>query len=390
MRKPIVRLAFALGGLAVSLAGQTLAQWGPAVDPCCNPCPVQCAPAQCLVPVTQTCYQRVPVTEYREVKQTVQRPVYETEWRDQEITEYRPITETRTASVPTVTYENVTETQTVCRDMGCWQVWNECTPKIAPCAYDPRPTLSGWWNRTSYAVRSAFTPDVVTRRQWMPNVVTAEIPVTRRVARQGVREVAYNVTKMVPTTTTRKVAVNKVRYVAEEISRTVPVTVFREVPTGTAVAWALAPVGSSSATATALQPKPDAGATARGTTIGPRSADARTDKFRREPNAGPTPVEPFQRDAKQPEALRRDPVKPSAPFAPSSYEEAAPEPAAPAAYPGIPEARHSRDGFRPTSKFRASTAPSMVRVVRPSAAAENVASGPQLPGPAVAAADATR
>jgi hypothetical protein len=125
-------------------------------------------------------------------------------------------------------------------------------PKIAPCAYDPRPGFMGWMNRTGYSMRQAFTPAVTARRQYVPNYVTTMIPVTRQVAVQGTQQVSYNVTRMVAKQTTRKVAVNTVRLVSEEVVTKHPVTVYRTVPIGSALAFA--PGGYS---ATASAPRPD-------------------------------------------------------------------------------------------------------------------------------------
>jgi hypothetical protein len=185
----------------------------------------------------QACYQSVPVTEYHEVRQTVQRPVMETKYVDREFTEYQPVTEERVAEVPTVNYVTVTENQTCTRDMGGWQTYCQHHPKMAPCQYDPRPGIVGAWNRAGYRIRSAFTPSVTTHRQYVPNIVAYNVPVTRQVAQYGTRKVAYNVTRMVPTTTTRKVAINTVRYVSEEIVRQQPVTVMRQVPIGSTIAF---------------------------------------------------------------------------------------------------------------------------------------------------------
>src|SRR5688500_424393 len=105
----------------LALGGPASAQWFAGADPCA-----------CAVPVAQTCYQTVPVTEYRQVKQVVQRPVVETEYVEQPITEYRPEVETRTAEIPTVQYQTVTDYQTVQRDCGQWLTSYECRPKVSP------------------------------------------------------------------------------------------------------------------------------------------------------------------------------------------------------------------------------------------------------------------
>lgn len=230
-----------LGALTLFSSAQTAsAQWMPAGNPC--PCPQ---------PVVQPCYRTVPVTEYRQIRQTVTRPVYETKYVDQKVTAYRPITETRTANVPTVTYQNVTECQTRTRDMGYWRTRYEQRRLMSPCQYDPRPNLFGWLNRTGYAIRSTFTPRVVAHREYVPNVVAYNVPITRTVAQHGTRQVTYKVTRMEPYTTTRRVAVNTVRYVSQNVVRRQPVTVWRTVPIGSTVAFAS--VGNH----TALAPNPD-------------------------------------------------------------------------------------------------------------------------------------
>jgi len=257
-----------------------------AANPCMT-CAAPAPPCQQLQPVVQPCYQTVPVTEYRPIKQTVQRPVCDVQYVDREVTAYRPITETKTCDVPTVSWQQVTECQTVQRDMGYWTTQYECRPRVSPCQYDPRPGVAGWWNRTNYSMRSAFTPQVVARRQYVPNVVAQQIPITRQVPQYGTRQVSYNVTRMEPYTTTQKVAVNSVRYVAEEVTQMQPVTVMRTVPIGSTVAWVNVPYGAN-ATATALGPTPDP--------IGSRSADRfderHPDKYKRDANTAPFPSDP--------------------------------------------------------------------------------------------------
>lgn len=212
-------------------------------------------PCGCAQPVVQACYRTVPVTEYREHRQTVHRPVVETNYVEQKVTTYKPVTETRTATVPTVSYENVTECRTVYRDCGYWTTRYERVPKVHPCQYDNRPDVFGWLNRTGFMVRQAMTPSVIARREYVPNVVAYEVPITRRVAHRGTKEVTYNVTRMVPQTTTRKVPVRTVRYVPEEVVTKRPVTVLRRVPIGSSIAYARS--GNDNTPQTALQPEPD-------------------------------------------------------------------------------------------------------------------------------------
>jgi len=238
----------AMGVLTLIVTAQDAsAQYYPGGNPCACAQPVQ--------PVAQLCYRTVPVTEFRAEKQTVQRPETYTEYEDRQFTEYRPVVEQRTADVPTVTYHNVTQCQTVQRDYGRWVTNYVPNRRVGPCAYDNRPGLLGWMNRTGFEMRQAFTPRYRTTRQYVPNVVTTAVPYTRRVAEHGTRKVTYNVTRMEPRTTTRKVAVNKVRYVSREITVQRPVTVMRTVPIGSAIAYA--PFGTPTATALAPTPTPD-------------------------------------------------------------------------------------------------------------------------------------
>ena len=319
----------ALCGAASLISSTAFAQFfpGSSFDPCAparpvavtaaigQQCVMTCQPAP-LVPVAQTCYQTVPVTEYQEVKRTVERPVVETRYVDQEVTAYRPITETRVAEVPTVNYQNVTDYQTVTRDMGQWLTHRECINRPSPCQYDPRPGLFGGLNRFGYSMRSAFTPNYRTRREYIPNYVAQTIPVTRQVAIRGSRQVTYNVTKMEPYKTTRKVAVNSVRMVAEEVTAMQPVTVMKTVPTGTRVTY-VSP--SSIGTRAALGGPTPAGsqnasvAGGRETTVRSRTADAKNgEAFERKTRATSNPpydnnnpqgAQPFRRDG---EAFKKD------------------------------------------------------------------------------------
>lgn len=233
-------------GLAVSCAGSTAFGQGWYNNPCCVQ-PVQTV----QVVQAQPCYQTIPVTEMRQVRQMVQRPVVETAYVDQQVTEYKQVIENKAASIPTVSYQTVTECQTVQRDMGRWVTEYQCRPQMHAWQYDGRPDLLGAINRASYNVRMAFTPQVYSRRVYVPNVVSQAIPVSRQVAVHGTKTVNYQVSRLVPVTTTRKVAVNTVKMVAQEVITQQPVTTMRVVPVGSAMA--LAPGFSASA----LAPTPD-------------------------------------------------------------------------------------------------------------------------------------
>jgi len=237
------------------------------------------------VPVTQQVMQQVAVTEYQQVKQKVKRPVTEVEYIEQPVTTYRPVVETRTRDVPVTTYQDVTECRTVTKNCGYWQTNWYRNPKVTPCEYDPSPGPMGWLNRTAYRVRSAFTPNMVARRQYVPQTVAEQVPVTRRVAMQTVQKQQYQVTRYEPVQSTRKVAVNRIKWVEDEVVAMKPVTVVKNVPV-TRTAWTWAPVGTTmavapSATQLSLAPtadpistakKPDENRTARRTVPEPRDA----------------------------------------------------------------------------------------------------------------------
>jgi hypothetical protein len=232
-----------------------------------------------MQPVMQTVYQQVPVTEYRPEKQMVQRQVMETKYVDREVTAYRPITETRTAEVPTVSYQDVTEYQTVMRNMGYWRTRYEPNCKASPCQYDGRPGLMGWMNRTGYEFVSAFQPAYNVRREYCPQCVAQQVPVTRRVAIQGTRQVAYNVTRMEAYQTTQKVAILEPRMENVEVTVMKPITVVKTMAVGSQITYA--PLGATG-TATALQPRPD--------TIGRGTSPSRTAAGDKLDNANPNRV----------------------------------------------------------------------------------------------------
>ncbi len=237
----------------------------------CNACaPVVqtvCAPA--VQPVMQTVYRQVPVTEFQPHREMARRQVFETKYVDQAVTAYRPVTETKVAEVPTVSYQNVTECQTQYRNAGYWRTRCEPNCKMSPCQYDSRPGMTGWFNRTTYEMMTAFQPQYRTTREYVPQTMAVSVPVTRQVAIQGSRQVSYNVTRMEAYQTTQKVAISVPHW--EEFETTVmkPVTVVKTMAVGTQVAYV--PIGATG-TATALGPSPDPIGTARGTSPS-RSAD---------------------------------------------------------------------------------------------------------------------
>lgn len=198
---------------------------------------------QALQPVVHPVYDTVQVVEYQPVKQKVQRAVTDTKWVDQAVTEMRPVTEQRTVNVPTVDYQNVTEYKKVQKQVGYYATKTEPVNKVPACAYDNSPGFVGWMNRTGHDIRNSFTPNTKVTRTFVPQTMTCTVPCTKKVAVQGMKQVTYNVTSMVPHQTTRKVAVNSVRYVEEEVTAMKAVTVARTVQVGTRVSYA--PVGSN-------------------------------------------------------------------------------------------------------------------------------------------------
>ena len=368
MSRPLSFVISVCGPLALFLTqGTATAQLYRAGNPC-----------QCWQPVAQTCYRTVPVTEYRQVKQIVQRPVVETTYVDQPVTEYRPVTEVRTATIPTVSYDYVTEQQTVQTDAGYWTTQYTPNPKLTPCQYDSRPNIFGWLNRTGYSIRQSFTPKINARRQYVPNVITQTIPVTRRVARHGTRQVTYNVTRMVPHTTTRKVAVNTVRYVSQEVTTTRPVTVMRTVPIGTAVTYAPFSYG---ATATALLPTPDPIGTAASRPVDPsRTADSRYNEERS------VPVERFKReDESNHGAQLGTPV----PVRNSSFQTPVRTPVRSAAKLTAPQANNDNryEGYRRVNDSRSlSKFPSVIRVSRGWKPRRRASNGPRFIQPPISLA----
>ena len=193
-----------------------------------------CTPIQ---PMQATCYQTVPVTTYAQVKQTVEVPQYVTEMEERPITVYRPVTTTREVDVPTVTYQNVVETKTVTRDMGRWVTNYHPVAKCAPCEVDPRPGVLGWMNRTGYSMKTAFVPNYTTSRQYVPNMMTCNVPTVRQVAVQGTKRVSVQETKMVAEVQKQQVAVQKMVMRKQEVTVMRPQTVMQTVPIGTSMAF---------------------------------------------------------------------------------------------------------------------------------------------------------
>ncbi|MEZ6066978.1 MAG: hypothetical protein R3B90_15030 [Planctomycetaceae bacterium] len=178
-----------------------------------------------------------------------------TVFEERPVTAYRQVMETKTVSVPTTQYQQVTECQQRCVNNSRWQTVYQKVPKVTPCQYDPNPTFLGWMNRGVYRARSALTPNYYRTRQYVPNVVAYNVPVTRTVAIPTTRQVTYNVARMEPYQTTQKVAVNKVEMVDTQVVAWEPYTEMQTVAVGTTTTYAYAPIGGTTATA-GLEPTP--------------------------------------------------------------------------------------------------------------------------------------
>ncbi len=278
---------------------QSAAVCAPVVQTVCAP-PVQ--------PVMQTVYKQVPVVEQVAVRQTVKKPIVETAYVDQPVTEYRQVSEVRTVDVPTVTYQDVQECQTVTKNMGYWRTQSVPNLKASPCDYNSMPGFTGWMQRQSVEMRNAFTPNYTTKREYVPQTVVQTVPVTRRVAMQGTKQVSYNVSSMVPYQTTRKVAVATTKWVDEEVTVMKPQTVMKTMAVGTQISYV--PVGSGASTQSAMQPTPDAIGTGLTPTRNAQSLDKLDQANPNKPNGrllnSVEPVTPEQRSKLVPTVLPKN------------------------------------------------------------------------------------
>jgi hypothetical protein len=130
--------------------------------------------------------------------------------------------------------------------------------------------MLGWLNRTGYSFRTAFMPNYTTSRQYVPNMVSCQVPYTRQVAIRGTRRVTINETRMVAEKKMERVPVQQLAYREETVTVMKPQTAYRTVPIGTSMAYGYGGYGyGSTATAfapyiidggstrTALSPEPD-------------------------------------------------------------------------------------------------------------------------------------
>ncbi|MDA1230718.1 MAG: hypothetical protein O2856_08090 [Planctomycetota bacterium] len=238
-----IALSAALGALALQ-SGIARAQFfGGGCAGCGGPSMSMAAPitaASCCTPIPQmqaTCYQTVPVTTYAQVKQTVQVPHLETAMEERQVTVYKPVTTSREVDVATVSYQNVMENKVVNKDMGRWVTNYHPVAKSAPCQIDPRPGALGWMNRTAYSMRTAFVPNYTTSRQYVPSMMTCNVPTVRQVAVQGTKRVTVQETRMVAEVQKQQVAVQKMVMRAQEVTVMQPQTAYRTVPIGTSMAY---------------------------------------------------------------------------------------------------------------------------------------------------------
>jgi hypothetical protein len=257
----LLAAAFTSAAQAQFWGGSCCGQSAPiplAMNPCCNPQPA------CIQAIPRTVYREMPVTAYRQATKTVQCPVQRVEYVEQQVPIMRQVMETKTCDVQSVSYQTVTECKPVCVNRGYWQTTMQPVPKMAPCQYDQRPTLLGELNRLGYYTRMAFTPDFIPRRNYIPQVQMVNVQQNRVVAVPTVRQVSYNVAKLVPDQITQKVAKlvtvmedRQVAYMeAYQTTRTVAVGVdyqYAMVDPVTGAQTALVPNGT---TATAAAPTP--------------------------------------------------------------------------------------------------------------------------------------
>jgi hypothetical protein len=340
----------------------------------CSTCgPVAAAPAaSCtpIQPVYSACYQTVPVTTYKREKRTVEVPEYKTEYENRDVTIYKPVTTQRTVEVPTVSYRTVMENRVINRDMGRWMTNYTPVQKHSPCQVDPRPGMIGWLNRTGYSFRNSFTPNYRTTRQYVPRMVTCNVPVSRQVAVQGTKRVVVNDTKMVAHKTTERVAVRKLvmRTVEQTVLR--PQVAYRTVPIGTSLAYgrtgnmmAYGGFGYPGSTNTALIIEDDASTrTARRPEPDPIGGTRSAEAFPEDPAPTRTGERTFDRNTSESENK----------FQRSSYQSLPPA-EAPAlkrapTFPSDSDIKPSYPTFDSTQRSRSRIAPTVYSSISPPAA----------------------
>ena len=186
----------------------------------------------CMKPVTETVYQDVQKVEYRPYQKTVKVAKVVTDYEDRPMTSYQTVMEPRTVDVTAYMPQQVTEMRPVTLNQSYWQTSCQAVPKYSPCAYDNRPGLLGEMNRMGYAFRNTFTPNYVARREFVPNVVASEVPVTRTIQVPTTRQVTYNVARQVAVQTTQKVAVQRTVWEDQTVTAYEPITTTQRVAVG--------------------------------------------------------------------------------------------------------------------------------------------------------------
>ncbi|WP_437185975.1 hypothetical protein SH668x_003102 [Planctomicrobium sp. SH668] len=261
--------------LAVScgLAGTAEAQLFPWINSCGCSAPVmqptyvqapvmqtvsvaECAPA--MRPVTETVYQDVARVEYRPEQRVQKVAKTVTVMEDRPVTTYQTVNETRTAEVPHTVAQQVTEMQCVTSNQSYWQTQWQQVPKYSPCTYDNRAGLIPELNRMGYAMRNAMTPNYTARREFVPNVVAQQVPVTRTVHIPTTRQVTYNVAKVVPVTTTQQVPVQRTVWEDQTVTVQVPFTTTQRVAVGTVTKMVYAGDYTPPSVSAGLEPQPTA------------------------------------------------------------------------------------------------------------------------------------
>lgn len=183
------------------------------------------------------CYQTVPVTSMVESREKVQVGTWQTVQEEREYTVMAPKTEYREVEITEVNYQTVVENQQVTRDTGRWITQYHPVARYSPCQVDPRPGVIGWMNRTGYTMRTAFMPNYTTSRQYVPNVTTFNVPVTRQVAVPTKRVVRVPETRMVAEKRVEQIPVRKLVFEEQERMVARPQTVWQQVPMGSATAF---------------------------------------------------------------------------------------------------------------------------------------------------------
>jgi hypothetical protein len=218
-------------------------------------------------------------------------------------------------------------------------------------------------------MRTAFMPNYTTSREYVPNLVAFNVPVTRQVAIRGTQRVSVQETRMVAEKREEQVPYQRLVMRREERTVMRPETAWRTVPIGTATAW-----GPWGATQT-VYALPSAESTRTATT--PQPDDRFRDRAARKPSAANidsdlAPLGPSGADS-----------EPS--FEPPAYERARPLPAD--ADP-VPQTRSSQpaDSIRSTAVSSRAASGSWKASRRPRSAA--LADATVTEGLSVATADA--